>query len=65
MFSILGHILSFELPNDIDIFPSDVYGWLLPCNGTRDIRNTLHDAVIQGAVDWSVLIHCFKNFKLF
>lgn len=52
IFSILRHLASLELPNDFDLFPSDVYGWLLPCEHTRDIKSTLHDAVVQGAVDW-------------
>jgi len=51
-FSILRHLSSFELPRDLDMFPPDVYGWILPCEHVRDIESTLHDAVVQGAVDW-------------
>ncbi|VVC40707.1 Hypothetical protein CINCED_3A013301 [Cinara cedri] len=59
--NILRNLLVFELPNDMDLFPSDIYGWLLPCEHTRDIRSTLHDAVVQGAVDWHV--HILENNK--
>jgi len=52
IFSILRNLTSLELPNDIDLFPSDVYGWLLPRENNRDIKSTLHDAVVHGAVDW-------------
>ncbi|XP_025408650.1 protein unc-13 homolog 4B isoform X2 [Sipha flava] len=57
--NILRHLKSFEMPDNLDLFPSEIYGWLLPCEHTRDIQSTLHDAVIQGAVDWYV--HVLEN----
>ncbi|KAE9529780.1 hypothetical protein AGLY_011876 [Aphis glycines] len=59
--NILQNLTLLELPNDLDLFPSDVYGWLLPCEHTRDIKSTLHDAVVHGAVDWHV--HILENNK--
>ncbi|XP_026805055.1 protein unc-13 homolog 4B isoform X2 [Rhopalosiphum maidis] len=59
--NILRNLTFLELPNDLDLFPSDIYGWLLPCEHTRDIKSTLHDAVVHGAVDWHV--HILENNK--
>ncbi|XP_050543331.1 protein unc-13 homolog 4B isoform X2 [Daktulosphaira vitifoliae] len=59
--NILRHLHSFEKPSDIDLFPLDMYGWLLPCEHIRDIKTTLNDAVVQGAVDW--YIHILEHNK--
>ncbi|XP_025200200.1 protein unc-13 homolog 4B-like isoform X2 [Melanaphis sacchari] len=59
--NILRNLSLLELPSDLDLFPSDVYDWLLPCEHTRDIKSTLHDAVVHGAVEWHV--HILENNK--
>ncbi|XP_050433740.1 protein unc-13 homolog 4B [Adelges cooleyi] len=59
--NVLRHLYSFEQPQDLDLFPLDMYGWLLPCEHTRDIKTALHDAVVQGAIDW--YIHILEHNK--
>lgn len=51
-----------EPPEKTNLFPSNVYPWLVykddgPSNW--DIRDTLGDAVVQGATDW--LNHILEN----
>lgn len=52
IFSILRQLHLLDIPNHINLFTSDIYDWLSPYKHTRDIRSTLQDAIVQGAVDW-------------
>lgn len=52
MFSLFQYLQALNVPNDFDLFTPDIYDWLLPCENTRDIKCTLHDAIVQGALDW-------------
>lgn len=51
---ILSKLSILEPPENTNLFPSNIYGWLTyKDDGPNwDIRGTLGDAVVQGATDW-------------
>ncbi|XP_046623999.1 protein unc-13 homolog 4B isoform X3 [Neodiprion virginianus] len=50
---ILSSIDSLQKPEDLDLFPANMYGWLPQPEGPRaDVLQALQDTVIQGAEEW-------------
>ncbi|XP_051863663.1 protein unc-13 homolog 4B isoform X6 [Drosophila albomicans] len=51
---ILAKIKTFEIPPEIDIFPSTVYGWIekVNCEESNNIDTIIVDAINNGAKDW-------------
>lgn len=51
---IISKILNLEAPEGVDLFPTNLYGWLSYKDEQlkNDIKSTLFDAVMQGANDW-------------
>ncbi|XP_012256082.2 protein unc-13 homolog 4B isoform X3 [Athalia rosae] len=57
---ILSSIDSLKKPEDLDLFPANMYGWLPEPEGPRaDVMQALEDTVIQGAEEW--YDHVLKN----
>ncbi|XP_044262026.1 protein unc-13 homolog 4B isoform X2 [Tribolium madens] len=50
---ILGNIKMLGIPDDVDLFPNNMYSWVTFSEETkRDILTVVDDAVQQGADDW-------------
>ncbi|KAH8410713.1 hypothetical protein KR215_009957 [Drosophila sulfurigaster] len=51
---ILAKIKTFEIPPEIEIFPSTVYGWIenVNCEESNNIDTIIVDAINNGAKDW-------------
>lgn len=58
---ILYKLSSLDLPESIDLFPVNLYGWLrYKDNGSKlTIQEVLNQAAIQGASDW--FVHILDN----
>lgn len=58
---ILNKLSVLDVPDSIDLFPENLYGWLR--NSKDEKRLTIHEvlqqAVIQGASDW--FVHILDN----
>ncbi|XP_015606405.1 protein unc-13 homolog 4B isoform X3 [Cephus cinctus] len=56
----LSTIITLNVPEDIDLFPEKMYGWLPEADGPRtDILQAIEQTVIQGGVEW--FDHILKN----
>ncbi|CAB3254752.1 unnamed protein product [Arctia plantaginis] len=53
---ILYKLSVLDIPETLDLFPMNLYGWLRDDKGKLTINEVLNQAVIQGASDWFVHI---------
>lgn len=57
---ILYKLSMLDIPDSVDLFPSNVYGWLRSNDkGRLTIHEVLNQAAIQGASDW--FVHILDN----
>lgn len=56
---ILYKLSVLDVPENIDLFPSNLYGWLRDEESKLTIHLVLNQAVIQGASDW--FVHILDN----
>lgn len=56
---ILHKLSVLDVPNTIDLFPENLYGWLRDTDSKLTIHDVLQQAVIQGASDW--FVHILDN----
>ncbi|XP_063362418.1 protein unc-13 homolog 4B isoform X3 [Cydia amplana] len=57
---ILYKLSMLDVPDSVDLFPSNVYGWLRSNDkGRLTIHEVLNQAAIQGASDW--FVHILDN----
>ncbi|XP_052755343.1 protein unc-13 homolog 4B isoform X2 [Galleria mellonella] len=54
--NILYTLSTLDVPDTIDLFPSNLYGWLPNDGKKKSIQEVLNQAVMQGASDWFVHI---------
>lgn len=53
---ILYKLSVLDIPETLDLFPMNLYGWLRDDKGKLTINEVLNQAVTQGASDWFVHI---------
>nr|XP_021197227.2 protein unc-13 homolog 4B isoform X5 [Helicoverpa armigera] len=56
---ILYKLSTLDVPESLDLFPTNLYGWLRDDKGKLTIHMVLEQAVIQGASDW--FVHILDN----
>ncbi|XP_075975493.1 C2 and C2B_Munc13-like domain-containing protein staccato isoform X3 [Anticarsia gemmatalis] len=56
---ILYKISVLDVPESMDLFPTNLYGWLRDDRGKMTVNEVLNQAVIQGASDW--FVHILDN----
>lgn len=56
---ILYKLSALDVPDTIDLFPTNLYGWLRDDKEKLTIHEVLKQAVIQGASDW--FVHILDN----
>ncbi|RZF34138.1 hypothetical protein LSTR_LSTR003548 [Laodelphax striatellus] len=52
LLTILAELSKVQQTENLDLFPSSVYGWITSKDSPNDIRSALTDAITQSAVDW-------------
>ncbi|XP_059057517.1 protein unc-13 homolog 4B isoform X2 [Achroia grisella] len=57
--NVLFTLSGLDVPDAIDLFPSNLYGWLADNEKNHSIHEVLNQAVVQGASDW--FIHIIDN----
>ncbi|XP_014244942.1 protein unc-13 homolog 4B isoform X2 [Cimex lectularius] len=61
MLNIIAELLKLDQPDNIELFPKSVYGWI-PCEKINDISFVLNEAIKQSALEW--FQHLVENNKL-
>lgn len=56
---VLYKLSVLDAPENLDLFPVNLYGWLREDMGKLTIQVVLEQAVIQGASDW--FVHILDN----
>ncbi|KAM3965051.1 C2 and C2B_Munc13-like domain-containing protein staccato isoform 2-T2 [Aphomia sociella] len=57
--NILYTLSALDVPETIDLFPTNIYGWLRDDGRKLSIHEVLNQAVIHGASDW--FVHIIDN----